>query len=353
MEEKVVQTEQVPYQFHGKSGEFFGIWVVNVILSIITLGIYSAWAKVRTYKYFYGNTELDGHRFNYLATPMQILKGRVVAVVLFLAFSVLSNTYPQIALVLILLLFIALPYLICSSLRFETRMTSYRNVRFNFTGSYGEAFLCFIVLPIVSVFTLYLLFPYTFKRMNQFIIDNCHYGNRAFKSEMSAGTYYLTAFFTLLIAIAAMILIGVCFAVFGVSLDAFSGGDGQLPSPELGLIGIIAAYVILFTLVKAFYQARIRNHILDNTVVEDVANFRSHVQFASLAFLQLTNVLALMCTLGLALPWTKIRTAKYFVDCTEVHALAGKDNVIDELNESSSALGDEVANAFDIDIALT
>ena len=42
-------------EFRGKTGEFFGIWIVNVFLTIITLGIYSAWAKVRTNRYFYGN----------------------------------------------------------------------------------------------------------------------------------------------------------------------------------------------------------------------------------------------------------------------------------------------------------
>ena len=41
-----------PVQFNGRGGEFFGIWIVNILLSIITLGIYSAWAKVRTKRYF-------------------------------------------------------------------------------------------------------------------------------------------------------------------------------------------------------------------------------------------------------------------------------------------------------------
>ncbi len=31
--------------FSGRGSEFFGIWIVNVLLSILTLGIYSAWAK--------------------------------------------------------------------------------------------------------------------------------------------------------------------------------------------------------------------------------------------------------------------------------------------------------------------
>ena len=30
--------------FTGKASEYFGIWIVNVLLTILTLGIYSAWA---------------------------------------------------------------------------------------------------------------------------------------------------------------------------------------------------------------------------------------------------------------------------------------------------------------------
>ena len=28
--------------FHGRAGEYFGIWISNLFLSIVTLGIYSA-----------------------------------------------------------------------------------------------------------------------------------------------------------------------------------------------------------------------------------------------------------------------------------------------------------------------
>ena len=34
-------------QFNGKGFEYFKIWIVNIFLTIVTLGIYSAWAKVR------------------------------------------------------------------------------------------------------------------------------------------------------------------------------------------------------------------------------------------------------------------------------------------------------------------
>ena len=80
--------------FHGKASEFFSIWIVNLLLSIVTLGIYSAWAKVRTNRYFYGNTDIDGHRFSYLANPLQILKGRIIAVCLFASYFILSAVSP-------------------------------------------------------------------------------------------------------------------------------------------------------------------------------------------------------------------------------------------------------------------
>ena len=41
-----------PFRFTGTAREYFGIWIVNILLTIVTLGIYSAWAKVRRMRYF-------------------------------------------------------------------------------------------------------------------------------------------------------------------------------------------------------------------------------------------------------------------------------------------------------------
>jgi uncharacterized membrane protein YjgN (DUF898 family) len=78
-----VEIQQYPVQFHGSAGEYFKIWIVNLALTILTLGIYSAWAKVRSSRYFLGNTELAGYRFGYVADPFYILKGRLLLVGLF------------------------------------------------------------------------------------------------------------------------------------------------------------------------------------------------------------------------------------------------------------------------------
>ena len=63
-------------EFKGEAREYFSIWIVNLILSILTLGIYSAWAKVRRIKYFHSNTAILGDGLRYHATGWMILKGR-------------------------------------------------------------------------------------------------------------------------------------------------------------------------------------------------------------------------------------------------------------------------------------
>ena len=82
---------------HGRGGEYFGIWAINLLLSIATLGIYSAWAKVRRLRYFYGNTVVDGHALDYHANPIAILKGRLVAAAIIGGFYLAERVYPPAA----------------------------------------------------------------------------------------------------------------------------------------------------------------------------------------------------------------------------------------------------------------
>mgnify|MGYP003342959055 CR=1 FL=1 len=74
-------------EFTGNGSEYFRIWIVNLALTILTLGIYSAWAKVRRLQYFYRNTALMGHGFDYHGDPVAILKGRITGIVLLVAYN--------------------------------------------------------------------------------------------------------------------------------------------------------------------------------------------------------------------------------------------------------------------------
>src|ERR1700761_2616002 len=123
-------------EFRGRGAEYFRIWIVNVALSVLTLGLYSAWAKVRTQRYFYGNTYLAGQSFEYHASAWRILLGRIIALTLLLCYSVSVVLVPVSFGLWLLILGAALPWLANSSLRFNARNSSWRNVRFNFTATY-------------------------------------------------------------------------------------------------------------------------------------------------------------------------------------------------------------------------
>ena len=104
--------EQVhAFEFRGRAGEFFRIWIVNVVLTVLTLGIYAAWAKVRTRRYFYGNTLLDGKPFDFTANPIAILKGNLIFGGLFILYTIAGAVFPPLALLVMLVIGALAPWL--------------------------------------------------------------------------------------------------------------------------------------------------------------------------------------------------------------------------------------------------
>lgn len=81
-------------RFSGLTSEYFSIWLSNLLLSIVTLGIYSAWAKVRRLQYFYNHTYLDDYAFGYHADGLQILKGRLIVVATLIFLNVAATFFP-------------------------------------------------------------------------------------------------------------------------------------------------------------------------------------------------------------------------------------------------------------------
>lgn len=134
-----IETRVFPFAFTGNAGEYFRIWIVNLFLSIITLGVYSPWAKVRKKRYFYGNTWVAEANFDYHGDPVAILKGRIVAVLALVAYNVVEHYLPRFGAVTVILLMIGAPWLIVRSLKFNAVNSSYRNLRFHFSSTCWSA----------------------------------------------------------------------------------------------------------------------------------------------------------------------------------------------------------------------
>ncbi|MBN8444640.1 MAG: DUF898 domain-containing protein [Gammaproteobacteria bacterium] len=344
-------------EFSGKGGEFFGIWIVNILLTIVTLGIYSAWAKVRTQQYFFGHTKVDGHAFRYLATPIQILKGRLLAFAVIAVFSLLTQLIPVFALVFALAAIFVMPWLLVQGIKFNLRMTAYRNVRFGFHGTYGGAFLNFIVFPIIAVFTFYLLMPYVLKRMDKFVYENVSFGGRKMQVNTIGGTYYEAVFKAFFATLGAFIVFAIVLAIFaGITGLAIPSGDvsalGGVMAIVFGAVYILG-YVLVIALSQAIYRATIRNHVFASSELEGVAKFKSSVDVFDYCILLASNYLMIAFSLGLTYPVAKVRHAAYLASLTEVSVNSEIDNLTDPLKQESSTFLEEAADLYDIDFSLT
>jgi uncharacterized membrane protein YjgN (DUF898 family) len=111
---------------------------VNICLTIVTLGIYSPWAKVRRKRYFYPNSLLSGSSFHYRASPKAILKGRIIVFAAFVIYSIAKQFDPNFGLVLLIVLFFLLPAVLILALHFNAVNSVYRNERFGFKAELVE-----------------------------------------------------------------------------------------------------------------------------------------------------------------------------------------------------------------------
>ncbi len=352
----VIAPAERPFEFNGNASEYFRIWIVNVLLTLLTLGIYSAWAKVRTNRYFYGNTQLEGAVFEYLARPEQILKGRLIAAAVLAVYFVSTYYYPSLELVFWALFLAGLPWLVRRSLIFRSRNTAYRNIRFNFVGSQREAIGVYLILPIFSLLTLGLLHPFNVYKRWRFQADNSRFGASSFALQVAAKEFYVYYAIAIIMVIAAVLFFGVVGfgSVSGLIDNAQVEGNGEtLETPTI--IGVfVLLYLLMLTigfLFHAFLKANITNLVFNNVSLDHV-RFRSTLRTGRMFWIYLSNAVAIVLSLGMLIPWARVRMTRYRLDNTQILASEDIDRFVAERQEQITATGEEFGDLLGVDIGL-
>jgi len=324
--------------FTGTGSEFFGIWIINLLLTVCTLGIYSAWAKVRTINYFYGNTSLDGSSFSFVANPVAILKGRIIAFGLFGLYTYFQAVEPVVSLLIMLAVFPLIPLLVVRSMRFRMQNTEYRGLKFNFTGSVGHAYSIFFGGVILTYISLGILFPWWDCQKKQYLLGNLKYGSTRFESFPRTGVFYKCA--------------GICI-LMGFGMTFLIIFLGMAAEPLLGESGTMAMVLLLYLFMGmawAYWHVCTTNHVMESTSLPGVS-FGSRMTTSGFVALWVVNIILLVFTLGLATPWVMVRNARYRVNCTTVLA-QDLDSFVRGQIERTSALGEELGETIDLDIGI-
>jgi uncharacterized membrane protein YjgN (DUF898 family) len=340
-------------QFHGNGAEYAKIYFVNLALSILTLGIYSAWAKVRNKRYFYGNTSLNGSAFDYHGIPMQILKGRLLVIAALFVYIVSVEIVPASAPLFVLAFFVFLPWAILRSVQFNMQNTSYRQVRFGFDGKLSNMFSYHILLPIASAFTLFLLYPFALFQQKYYLANKSRFGQSGFKFVGSSKEFYsayLMVFLTWFLAIISLILL-IKLLPFKIPTKPNSQVSALgIALSVLTLIGAYAFFVIGGLASTTYIKTKTTNYIYNNLSLSG-ATFSSNVNFLKLVWIYVSNALLILLTLGIYIPWAHVRTVRYKLSCLSVYADDFDSHIAAEAT-NTKAVGEEFSDVMDIDVGL-
>lgn len=351
------------FLFQGSGKGYFLVWLVNILLTLITLGLYLPWAMVRARRYFYQHTELNGARFSYHATGRSIFVGWLCLLVLYAVLiinAVHHNVLLQLCMMALLVLF--LPWLITQGLRYQMLMTELNGARFNFYASPLRAWWvmmgCPLLIAVVSVliFSFFLQSAITSLSYSAIfamigigtlvlllgiavmqgvyaaqwfgmLANNLHYGKLKFSAQISLKKCITIIVLSMLlfvpfIAVAMYLVIP---AIFMFSQYAFlAAGDPErmamLMAPLYGKL--IFSYLLYITgaiVCYIFAFVKLRNYIYGQLALEGDIRFSSTVTIGRVFWISVTNMLVCSVTLFLAWPWAKVRFTRYLLENTHVH----------------------------------
>lgn len=377
------QPEFHRFSFTGRAGEYFAIWIVNLFLSIVTLGIYSAWAKVRKKRYFYGHTWVADANFEYHGNPIAILKGRIIAFIAFATYSGVGHFMPKVAAALAVALFVAAPWFIARSMAFNAWNSSYRNIRFRFHATYMDVLKCIAPIALVLVFPFlmpdwdpasteppptsfwvvlvmqmvaaFAVYPYIVGSLKRLHVNHSAFGAAPFSTRATVGAFYGIYLQTL----GLMILVGIVFSVIAGAIGGLIGMMGPntvLSSPFLAgfffAVAIFGVYFGMGALMIAFTKSRIGNLVFNQSNLDGKIYFVSTLKARQLFRLYFTNLLAILFSFGLAIPWATVRVMGYRAECLSLNSESPLDELIAGIGANVGATGEELGEFFNVDLSL-
>jgi uncharacterized membrane protein YjgN (DUF898 family) len=364
--------------FTGSGSEYFRIWIVNLLLTLITLTLYLPWARARRLRYFMGNTLVGGQPLGFHGDPRKMFKGYLLVAVFFGLYSVAGKFSATAGFVALLAVVALWPALFKSSLQFRLTNTSWRGLRFGFAGSLGGAYRVMlpafipalimvgaqtqlvdvrhppqwymIVIGAAGLCSLAVM-PWLLWNLKQYQHNHYTLGSLQTTFIASVGSFYMLSL-----------------KVFGLMLLAltvpaafvFGGMAGWVPGHSMGraaatIVGILVSLLVFMpalVCVKPFAVSRMQNLVWGATGNTDL-RFASALRFRSLLWLSLKNWLLIVLTLGLYWPFALVAMTRLRLEAVSVKTRIDPNLLVaDACAASVEAAGDAAGDFFGLDVGL-
>ena len=394
-----------PLEFTGSGGEYFRVWIVNVLLSIVTLGIYTPWARRRTAQYFYSHTLVAGSPLEFTAQQRKMVMGFVLLMLITLAYNIAANTGQDAAVGVLLLTGAVLSPLIWgSAMRFRLGATRWRGLRLQFTAHWKEVYLASWPLFALALvwfgvfFGMQILSPELADVLQEVEDEAANPKMPSFTPAMGAllllglvltvlcfirleynyksllvlkaqvgaekGRWkpvYMDFVKVWLATVAVFVLTVVGFSVLigvlaGSSIALFAGQSNRM---GLWMILVIIVSIIagIFMLIlasapaRAYREARMFQLMWNNIGVSHVARFKCHLKSGRYVWLRIKNMLLTLLTLGLYRPFARVSEYRMKCESVTLHVKGGVEQVTGAMvRQQQGGLGDALADAAGLDL---
>jgi uncharacterized membrane protein YjgN (DUF898 family) len=302
--------------FHGKGSTLFGIYIVNILLSIITLGLYYPWAKVALAKYTYSETEFEGSRFTFHGTGLEIFKGMVKAVILlgfifgcFFLLAYLHHILLAILLYLVAIVFLV-PLAIVGSLKYRTSRSSWRGIHFGYRGTYRSLLKIFARGILLTFVTGGFYSSWMMVDIYKEVFSNLRVGSLKFNFKGDAIVFF------------ALNVGGYMLTLFTLGIYAFK------------------------------WKSDLHNFTINSIEIiqdEKKGSFQSSTSGWGIFKIMFVNMLILIFSLGLATPWALVRSLHYYIDNTVIKGNIDFDAITQsESYSKASSDGEGLMDTLDI-----
>jgi uncharacterized membrane protein YjgN (DUF898 family) len=356
-----VRIDYVPRQGLGR------LALVNALLTIVTLTIYRFWAKTNVRKHIWSCVHVNGEPLEYTGRGMELLKGFLIVLFIFILPVVIISTVLQVAfgpehpalfifqLVIFLLISVLWGMAIYRARRYQLSRTLWRGIRGTMTGSPGMFSLIYFGALILRSLTLGWSTPAMNLNIQERMIGEMRFGSMPFRFRGRAGPLYgqyaICWFLSLAAIVGVIVGIGMSIASAG---DAFNRFFTDLALGSIAnvliVIAVIFAGFLLFALIQgilwSLYIAKELRIFASYTTFSE-ARFHFDATPGSLISLAIGNFLITVLTLGFGMPFVQQRLVRYLCDRISVDGLVNLD-AIAQSRQPLDRAGEGLADAFDV-----
>ena len=347
------------FAFEGSWREFAPIAFTNLLLTIVTLGIYRFWATTRERQYLWSRSRFVDETLEWAGTGKELFFGFLIVLLLFglpyfiISFgaqALIARGYEALGAALGVGSLVAIFYLMgvarFRALRYRLSRTRWRGIR---GGSDNPGFvfgLSYMWKTIVGWIPLGLLIPWSMTSLWNERWNKMSFGPYGFEANAESGGVF-ARFLLFYLAPFVLFIGGLFMAGMGMLAGYGIGGDdGMAVGGVLGLIGLVLFFYLGLGLIAVAFYAKFYREVVGATRWKDL-NFSFEASTLDWVKLLVGDALLVVFTLGIGLIFLSYRHWKFFM----THLEANGEILLDELTQSTTKTakhGEGLLDAFDM-----